>query len=94
MQFLVQIAVNLPGSMTGDEHAQTIAAEHRRGRELVEAGAIRAIWRVPGAIRNVAIWEAADATELHDLLSSLPVFRWASIDVTPLAEHPLSRPEG
>lgn len=91
MRFLVQIEVGLPGSLPDDERAELLDAELERGRQLVEAGAIRAIWRVPGALRNVGIWEAADATELHERLSSLPLFRWLRADVTPLAEHPLQR---
>jgi muconolactone delta-isomerase len=31
------------------------------------------------------------ATELHDLLSSLPLFPYLTAQVTPLAVHPLRR---
>ena len=89
MKFLVQIDVRLPGSLADAERAELLDAELERGRQLVEAGVIRAIWRIPGAIRNVGIWEAADATELHEHLTSLPVFRWVTTEVTPLADHPL-----
>jgi muconolactone D-isomerase len=91
LRFLVQIEVRLPGALTESERAELLDAELERGRQLVEAGAIRAIWRVPGALRNVGIWEATDATELHEQISSLPLFPWLSADVTPLAEHPLQR---
>jgi muconolactone D-isomerase len=91
LRFLVQIEVRLPGALTESERAELLDAELERGRQLVEAGAIRAIWRVPGALRNVGIWEATDATELHEQISSLPLFPWLSAEVTPLAEHPLQR---
>jgi muconolactone D-isomerase len=91
VRFLVQIDVGLPGSLPDSERAELLDAELERGRQLVEAGAIQAIWRVPGALRNVGIWEAVDATELHEQLSSLPLFRWLRAEVTPLAEHPLQR---
>ena len=87
----MQIDVRLPGTLAENERAELLDAELERGRQLVEAGAIRAIWRIPGALRNVGIWEAADATELHEQLSSLPLFPWLRTDVTPLAEHPLHR---
>lgn len=89
MRFLVQIDVGLPGSLPPAERAQLLDAELQRGRELVEAGVIRAIWRIPGALRNVGVWEAGDATELHDHLASLPLFPWLSAEVTSLADHPL-----
>jgi muconolactone D-isomerase len=91
LKFLVEIDVRLPGTLVEAERAELLGAELERGRELVESGVIAAIWRIPGALRNVGIWEAADATELHEHLSSLPVFPWLTADVTPLAEHPLQR---
>jgi muconolactone D-isomerase len=89
VKFLVQIDVRLPGKLTDAERAELLEAELERGRELVDAGVIWAIWRIPGALRNVGVWEAADATELHEHLTSLPVFRWVTAEVTPLADHPL-----
>ena len=94
MKFLVQIDVQLPASLPELERSELLAAERKRGTELLERGAIRDIWRVPGGLRNVGIWEAEDATELHALLESLPLFPWLSADVTALAEHPLRRAAG
>jgi muconolactone delta-isomerase len=47
VKFLVEIEVQPPGAMPDDERERLLAAELERGRELVEAGAIWAIWRVP-----------------------------------------------
>jgi muconolactone D-isomerase len=91
VRFLVEIDVRLPGTLAEAERAELLDAESKRGRELVEAGVIRAIWRIPGAIRNVGVWEAADATELHEHLTSLPLFPWLTAEVRPLAVHPLQR---
>lgn len=85
----MEIDVRLPGTMADTERAELLEAELERGRELVDAGVIWAIWRIPGALRNVGVWEAADATELHEQLTSLPLFRWLTAEVTPLADHPL-----
>ncbi len=93
MEFMVQIAVELPASMPVAERDALRRAELERGRELVAVGAIRSIWRLPGGLRNVGIWEAADATELHGLIESLPLYPWLTAEVTPLARHPLSEPE-
>lgn len=91
MEFLVQISVALPAELSELELEALRAEELRRGRELREAGSIRSIWRVPGGLRNVGIWSAADATELQGLLESLPMYRWLSAEVTPLAVHPIER---
>jgi muconolactone D-isomerase len=89
VKFLVEIEVRLPGNLPDSERSELLEAELERGRELVDAGVITAIWRIPGALRNVGIWEATDATELHEHLTSLPLFRWLTAEVTPLADHPL-----
>jgi len=91
---MVEIRVELPASLGDDEREALRAAELSRGRELVAAGAIRSIWRIPGGMRNVGIWAAADATELHELIESLPMYPWLTAEVTPLARHPLTGPEG
>jgi muconolactone D-isomerase len=91
LKFLVEIEVRLPATLPEAERAELLGAELERGRELIEAGVIAAIWRVPGALRNVGVWEAADATELHEHVSSLPLFPWLTAEVTALAEHPLQR---
>ena len=44
---------------------------------------------IPGAWRNVGVWDATDATELHSLISSLPAYSWITAEVTALARHPL-----
>lgn len=89
MEFLVRIEVALPADMPEARRAELTAAERERGRELRRDGTIRRIWRVPGGMRNVGVWEAADATELHAALASLPLFPWIAADVTALAVHPL-----
>ena len=91
MDFLVQITVRLPGDLSAEARAELLAAEMRRGLELKAAGTIQRIWRVPGALRNAAIWRASDADELHEAIASLPCFPWFEATVTPLAQHPVER---
>lgn len=91
MEFLVDVRVALPAEMEAQQRTALLAAELQRGRELVAAGHIRSIWRIPGALRNVGIWQARDATQLHELIASLPLFPWIAADVTALATHPLNR---
>jgi muconolactone D-isomerase len=88
-EYLVDIKVHLPGGLPSDERQRLLAAELRRGKELRANQAIQRIWRVPGALRNVGIWSATDATELHELISSLPLFPYMEVAVTPLAVHPV-----
>ncbi len=83
------IDVRLPDRLSEEEVAALVAAERTRGAELRERGTIGRIWRIPGRMSNVGIWSAADATALHEAITSLPLSRWFEVEVTPLALHPL-----
>ncbi len=87
MEFLVEIDVRIPPA----EADAVVARERARGRELVAAGTIERIWRVPGITGNVGVWSAPDATALHQAIASLPAFPYANVRVTPLADHPLEK---
>jgi muconolactone D-isomerase len=93
MEFLVRIEVSLPPDMPDGRRSELLAAERERGLELRRSGTIRRIWRLPGGLRNVGVWEARDATELHDLISELPLYPWCHTEVTALARHPLEADE-
>jgi muconolactone D-isomerase len=88
LEFLVEIEVRWPPD--GD-HAQRdllVKAERDRSRQLAAEGVLLRLWRVPGRWANVGLWQADDATALHEALTSLPFYPWLDILVRPLAEHP------
>jgi muconolactone D-isomerase len=88
-EFLVEIEIGVPDGTDATAWSAAEAAERERGRELLAAGTIARIWRLPGRRANVGIWRAADATELHETLASLPMYPWMAVRVSPLARHPL-----
>jgi muconolactone D-isomerase len=88
MEFLVRFETNLPDTMSADEVADLKAAERDRAQELRQSGILKKLWRVPGRRATVGIWAAADATELHDALASLPQSTWMDVSVESLATHP------
>lgn len=88
VEFLVNIEVRRPDDVDDARFADLVAAERRRAAELVEAGVLRRIWRVPGRMANWGLWDAADATALHAAIASLPLAPWLDVRVVPLAEHP------
>lgn len=88
MEFLVEIEVHWPADGDPDQKARLTAAEGKRGAELAAEGIIKRLWRIPGQWANVGLWEARDATELHDAIASLPFYPWLEVVVRPLAAHP------
>jgi muconolactone D-isomerase len=90
MEFLVQIDLRLPMDLPEAERQDLVDRERALGREYRANGTIKHVWRIPGGYRSVGVWETDDATDLHDALAALPLFPWMSIEVTPLARHPIS----
>ena len=88
MEFLVNINVALPHGMPGDERQELYAAEAVQAAALAAAGRLVRLWRIPGRTANWGLWRAADATELHHALTSLPLWPYMHIEVVPLARHP------
>ncbi len=57
-------------------------------RLKAEEGPRRHLWRVAGRYADVSIFDVASHDELHAILSTLPLFPFVQMKVTPLAQHP------
>lgn len=88
MEFLVRLHNDLPVETPAPRRAELRTAERARAMELRQAGILVKLWRVPGTKEAVGVFAAADATQLHDALASLPMFPWQTITVEALATHP------
>ena len=90
MLFHVTMTVQLPHTMPKAEADQLKSKEKELAAQLQHSGHWRHLWRVAGRYANVSIFDVADATELHELLLSLPLFPYMDIAVTPMCRHPSS----
>jgi muconolactone D-isomerase len=90
MLYHVKMDVNIPRDIPADTVEAIKIAEKKRATELQEAGKWPHLWRVVGQYSNISILDVASNDELHALLSSLPLFPYMTIQVTPLAKHPSS----
>lgn len=88
MLFAVTMNVELPLDMKPGERTDVLAREKAYSHELQRAGKWRHIWRPVGQYSNLSIFDVVDNAELHDVLWNLPLFRYMTIEVTPLATHP------
>lgn len=79
----------LPTSLVGDERAKLFEAERARGSQLLRLGKMRRMWRLPGRASALLLWDVEGPEELHELLTSLPMWQYCDIDVTALMQHPL-----
>jgi muconolactone D-isomerase len=80
--------VNIPDSLEPSRVEEIKSAEKARAIELQKAGKWPHLWRVVGKYSNISILDVESNDELHQVLSSLPLFPYMTIQVTPLARHP------
>ncbi|TDW69841.1 muconolactone Delta-isomerase [Kribbella pratensis] len=88
MFFHVRMDVQLPPDLDPAERAELLGRERDRAIELQKAGAWPGLWRIVGEYANISIFDVPSNDELHDILSSLPLFPYMKLQVTPLATHP------
>lgn len=88
-EFLVHIKINWPHSVDAETRADFRTRERAHAATLAEKGHLVRMWRVPGRLENWGLWRAKDATELHDILTSLPVWPYMDLQVHAMAKHPV-----
>ncbi|HEY3016093.1 MAG TPA: muconolactone Delta-isomerase [Nocardioides sp.] len=88
MLFHVRMDVALPHDLDPAIRADLLARERERAAEVQRSGRWPQLWRVVGEYANISIFDVASNDELHEVLSSLPLFPFMTIRVTPLAQHP------
>jgi muconolactone D-isomerase len=90
MLFHVQMDVRLPHDLLPDKADALKKVERERAQELQRQGKWRHLWRIAGRYSNVSIFNVSSAEELHDILSTLPLFPFMEITVSALCRHPSS----
>ncbi|HKM64766.1 MAG TPA: muconolactone Delta-isomerase [Acidisphaera sp.] len=88
MLYCVRMDVRVPHDVDPERFERLKAEEKALAQELQRAGKWPHLWRVAGVYANISVFDVADHDELHAVLSSLPLFPFMDIAVTPLARHP------
>ena len=87
MLYHVRMDVRVPHDLEPARFEALKAAEKARAQDLQRAGTWRHLWRIAGEYANVSVFDVPDHDALHAILSSLPLFPFMRIVVTPLARH-------
>jgi muconolactone D-isomerase len=90
MLFHVRMAVNIPTDMPAEVANEIKAREKAYSQQLQQSGKWRPIWRLAGEYANFSIFDVESNSELHELLTALPLFPYMKISVTALCRHPSS----
>lgn len=88
MLFAVRMDVDVPRDLDPAVRDETIAREKAYSQDLQRSGEWTHIWRVVGQYSNLSIFDVESNERLHEILWSLPLFPYMTLEVTPLAAHP------
>jgi muconolactone D-isomerase len=88
--FQVQITVQVPHDADMAKIKALSTDEIELAKGLQRAGKWLHIWRIAGKWANISIFNVETTDELHEILSSLPLFPYMEIAVTALCRHPAS----
>jgi len=86
-EFLVTFVVDVPAGTSPDLVDDLGTQEAERTRALAGRGQLVRLWSL-GPGRNLGLWRADDARSLREILSALPMARWLTTEIVPLAPHP------
>lgn len=88
MLFHVHMAINIPADIDPVRLERLNAAEHEHAAALQRDGRWLHLWRVAGSFANISVFNVDSAEELHDIISSLPLYPFMRVQVAALARHP------
>jgi muconolactone delta-isomerase len=91
MDFLVEFEVDVPDGTLKSEVEARDRGEASAAAKLVSDGHLLRIWKPPaeaGETKVLGLYRADSESQLHGLLSALPLYPWMRTTVTPLEAHP------
>jgi len=80
--------VRPPHGIDPAEFDRLKAEEKARAEALQREGKWVHLWRIAGQYSNISVFDVGSHDELHAIVSTLPLFPFMEIAVTPLARHP------
>lgn len=87
-EFLTTFAVDIPAGTPSAAVDDITAREALRAHELAVAGHLLRLWVVSAQGSNLGLWQARDADEMAQVVRSLPMLQWLTVDTVPLTAHP------
>ncbi|MFJ9314955.1 muconolactone Delta-isomerase [Pimelobacter simplex] len=88
MLFQVRMDVDIPRDLDPSKREDVVARERAYSQELQRNGEWAHLWRIVGHYSNISVFDVESNARLHEILSSLPLFPYMRIEVTPLTTHP------
>ncbi|MFB4307387.1 muconolactone Delta-isomerase family protein [Actinomadura sp. GTD37] len=87
-EYLVTFVLGVPDTASAAARDEAFAREAVRARELAAEGHLARLWTLPGRGRNLGLFQAAGAARIAEMLRSLPLADWLTMETVPLTRHP------
>jgi len=90
-EFFTILTIHIPAATPPPAVADRIRQEAVRAGELAGDGVLTRLWGLPaeaGNTRVLGLWRPADEQRLGQILDSLPMSSWMTIETIPLSAHP------
>jgi muconolactone delta-isomerase len=87
-EHLVTFVVGVPAGTGPEVVDERFAREAGRARELAADGHLVRLWKLPGQDRSLGLWQASGTGQLQEILRSLPLGDWLTVETVPLTRHP------
>lgn len=88
MLFHVHMTVNIPHDADPETVERRKKEEKERSQQLQRDGIWLHLWRVAGQYANISVFDVSSPAELHEILSTLPLYPYMDVTVTALTSHP------
>ena len=91
MEFMTTMITDVPEGTMEAEVEATKLREAANSHELAAQGHLIRLWKPPvrpGEWKTLGLWVADDEAELQELLATMPLHRWMTVEVMPLTPHP------
>ena len=90
-EFLTMLTLSVPEGTSAETVDDLKSREALRAHDLAAEGRLVRLWippTQPGEWRALGVWSAGDESGLRATLESLPLYRWMTVETTPLTPHP------
>lgn len=91
-EFQTTFTIHVPDGTPNDKVDDVTRRESQDAHQLAELGNLERLWELPrddsGISRSLGLWRALDASQMQQIVESLPLYPWMDVVTVQLTPHP------
>jgi muconolactone delta-isomerase len=91
VEFFTTFVLDVPAGTASATVDDVTAQEAARTRELAAVGTLERLWKLPAAdsrTHALGLWQATGLEQMDEVLGSLPMIPWLTVETVALSPHP------